>query len=520
MRYLTLNEYRTTTEIELSADERDQLRAFLDVTPSRGKESHYDLTPGASAGAINLGTLAVTIQPKLPIDRLLFLVSYAMAHERWRNIPFDLEQRDDLVEAIVPGFVAQVRRALQRGVLQGYRTEEDALHTVRGRIRFDEQLRRRQGRILPLELRFDEYTTDVEENRLLKAAIHRLRRLRLRSERSRHALEAFEDVLSEVRLVEYEVRRLPEVHWTRLNERYRSAVELAKLILRAVSFELGHGATPASAFLLDMNQVFENFVVVALRDALRLSERSFPQGNAGRWLALDARGRVRLKPDLSWWEGNRCVFVGDVKYKRVNVTGVLHPDLYQLLAYAIAGDLPGGLLIYAAGEREPAIHEIVNAGKRLDVVTLDLSGSPEHILAQIAGVAGRVRQLRAESRTQSAVYPWSVAIDAANERRDAVMRTITITLSDELEDELQRIADERGSNGTASIDAVVEDALREYVDHRARDTATIRPTSGVQYRLFTPLREKDEFGEPDAGINHDKYLAEAFHQRRRSRDRA
>lgn len=417
MRQLILHEYRTIAGVELSAVERDELRRLvrsLTIAPTPGSEGCYDLTPGAEVGAVNLPKLAVTIQPKLPIDRLLFLVSYAMAHDRWREIPFDLEQRDELVEAIVPGFVAQVRRALQRGVLQGYRTEEEALQTVRGRIRFDEQLRRRQGRILPLELRFDEYTTDVEENRLLKAAIHHLRRIRLRSARSRHALEAFEDALSEVRLVEFDPRRLPTVHWTRLNQRYRPAIELAKLILRAVSFELGHGATPASAFLLDMNQVVENFVVVALRDALRLSARSFPQGNAGRWLALDARGRVRLKPDLSWWDGNHCLFVGDVKYKRVNVAGVLHPDLYQLLAYTIASDLPGGLLIYAAGEREPAIHEIVNPGKRLEVVTLDLSGSPDNILAQIAGVAGRVRRLRAELRAHGAMYPWrSTSVVAA-----------------------------------------------------------------------------------------------------------
>ena len=46
-------------------------------------------------------------------------------------------------------FVAAVTRALPRGVLQGYRSEEDALPTVRGRIRFDEQIKRRYGRFPP-----------------------------------------------------------------------------------------------------------------------------------------------------------------------------------------------------------------------------------------------------------------------------------------------------------------------------------------------------------------------------------
>jgi 5-methylcytosine-specific restriction enzyme subunit McrC len=82
-----------------------------------------------------------------------------------------------------------------------------------------------------------------------------------------------------------------------------------------------------------------------------------------------------------------------VKYKRA-VAGVEHPDLYQLLAYVTAADLPGGLLIYAAGEAEPGSHVVVHAGKELQVTVLDLAGPPPAILAQIATIAGRIRRLR------------------------------------------------------------------------------------------------------------------------------
>ena len=69
-------------------------------------------------------------------------------------------------------------------------------------------------------------------------------------------------------------------------------------------------------------------------------------------IALDQDGKVRLEPDLSWWNGRTCTFVGDAKYKRVEDRRVPNADLYQLLAYTIALDLPGGLLIYAHGEAE------------------------------------------------------------------------------------------------------------------------------------------------------------------------
>jgi 5-methylcytosine-specific restriction enzyme subunit McrC len=118
-------------------------------------------------------------------------------------------------------------------------------------------------------------------------------------------------------------------------------------------------------------------------------------------LHLDVAGRVKLAPDISWWEHGRCCFVGDVKYKPINVPGIKHPDLYQLLSYTVATDLPSGLLIYAAGGPKPRTHEVVMLGKRLEVIALDLDGPPESILEQIAVVAKRVRHQRSAARNDN-----------------------------------------------------------------------------------------------------------------------
>lgn len=210
----------------------------------------------------------------------------------------------------------------------------------------------------------------------------------------RRSLRSFDSLLETVQLAHLDARKLPDIYYTRLNEHYRPAVELSKLILRATAFELGKGKVAASSFLIDMNKVFEDFVVVALRDVLRLSERTFPQGANQRSICLDEAGRVRLEPDISWWEGSTYTFVGDVKYKRIAPEGVKHPDIYQLLTYTVATDLPGGMLIYAAGEADAAFHKVRYLGKELEVRTLDLAGSPEEILASIKVVANRIRHGR------------------------------------------------------------------------------------------------------------------------------
>ena len=395
---LTLREYKPRSGIELSPADRDVLRdrASITVVPAAGTEGAYDLTAGSTVGVVQTDTLSVEIRPKLPIDRVLFLISYSLGVARFRTEDFEFGKAPDLFEAMIPGFVAQVRRAFRGGLLHGYRIEEDALHGVRGRIRFGDQIRDRYGIFPPVEVSYDEFTEDIELNRLIKAAIVRLGRMRIRSDRARKSLRTFDRLLGQVAEVEYQRAAIPDVSFNRLNRHYEPAIRLAQLILQSTSIELRRGAVRAASFLVDMNRVFENFMVTALRETLGVTERDFPQGASGRRMPLDRRGSVHLKPDISWWEGRRCVFVGDLKYKKTD-HGIPNADLYQLLAYTIGADLPGGLLIYAQGEEDPTLHTIRHAGKQLEIMAVDLSGSPERILADVGKVAERIRSTRFRS---------------------------------------------------------------------------------------------------------------------------
>lgn len=398
-RLLELREHQTRCGVELTPTEADALRATvpdLTVSPTSGMPGLYDVRPGSTIGVIDIGSLSVDIQPKIPIERVMFLLSYRLDPRAWRTSVTSFATADSLVEAIVPAFVAQVRAATARGLLHGYQSKDEALPSVRGRIRFGDQLRIRLGDRLPVEVTYDEFTSDIEVNRILRAAVHRLRRFRVRSEESRRSLRALDGLLADVSLVSYGRGSLPRVNWTRLNRHYRPAVDLALLILRTCSIEASRGTIQANSLLLDMNAVFEDFVVSALREALERSPSQLVQHGAGVGLSLDAAGKIRLRPDISWWEDGTCRFIGDVKYKRVRVSGVTHPDLYQLHAYVSATSLPAGLLIYADGETDEAEHIVVPGGSRLLVRTLSVDGPPEAVLGRVQALASVVAHLRLE----------------------------------------------------------------------------------------------------------------------------
>ncbi len=405
MRRIDLVEY-VGSEYTLSAAELDVLLREandldLSVHPVTGAGGAYTLTPGSTVGAVETGGLSVLIRPKIGIPKLLSLACYAMGAYRMRPEMFDFEENPTLPDALALALASHARRAFSRGLLHGYRTEEEALHThtVRGRIRFDEQIRRRYGVPLPVEVRYDEFTDDILENRLVRAAAIRLGGMRLRSHDARRGLGWMAGILDNVSPIEFPPNRVPDVEFDRLNEHYRGVVTLSRLVLRHSAFEAGRGEVRASGFLMDMNAVFQEFVTVALREALGVSDRVFLERSIP---SLDDASRVHLRPDLTWWHGGECLFVGDAKYKRVEVQRVPNADLYQMLAYVTALDLPGGMLIYAKGESEPVMHQIRHSGKRLEVAALDLEGTLEAVLERVGSLADSVRALRDEARLLAA----------------------------------------------------------------------------------------------------------------------
>lgn len=403
MGQINLQEYVQSGPHALTVEERDALRAIPSLTVTRvdsdNTEAEYRLTPGSTVGAIEVGDLSVLIEPKIGIPNLLSMACYAMGAYRSQDRQlFDFEEDETLPDTLALALVAAARGAFSRGLLHDYLTREDALYTVRGRIRFDEQIRRRFGIPMPVEVRYEEFTEDILANRLAKAAASRLGSMHLRSQSARRGLGWIAGMLDNVSPVEFMRPDVPEVQFSRLNEHYRGVVELSRLILRQSSFESGRGRVRATGFLMDMNVVFQEFVTVALREVLGLSTNTFGERSID---SLDEGGQVRLRPDLVWREGSSNVFVGDAKYKRVVNEQVPNADLYQLHAYSTALDLPGGMLIYAKGEADPIVHEVRNSGTRLEVVALDLSGSLGNVLKRVDQIAVRVRGLRNEAQRVS-----------------------------------------------------------------------------------------------------------------------
>jgi 5-methylcytosine-specific restriction enzyme subunit McrC len=393
LRRLKLLEYKTERDVALTIAQREAIRELhpgILIQPSRLSTDRYDITPDHRIGLIATSDLVLEIRPKIPMNSVLFLLGYSCDAAAWSEEQPAYAEGDDFTELLAVMLARMVERATRRGLLHGYRTEEEALQSPRGQILFQEQLRRRFNVAPPVEVTHDVFTPDILENRLLRAGVALLSRLPLASTLAQRELSRAQGLFGGVNRIHYSGRDVPDVVLTRLNRHYHPALALSTLVLRSGSLDLGGGGPRGSALLVDMNSVFEEFVRKALRNTLKLDTSTFPDRPPP--LRLDLAGRIPLKPDLCVVEDGRIRWIGDAKYKRLPSGMYANADIYQLLAYCIASGLPGGTLIYAADEGiGSAEHVAAAGGQRLAIVALDLTAPRSALLRQVDVIADSVR---------------------------------------------------------------------------------------------------------------------------------
>lgn len=379
-----LVEYQTT-RLDLSGRVASALAATKAVSVAPDPEpGWWQVTAGQYVGTVIVEDVRLLIRPKIRPENLFSLLEVGLPENAWRQEAFNYASSRDLLPSVIAFFARTVETTLARGALRSYREESESLVALRGRVDVAAQIKR-GGAPFPISCRYEDYTPDNAENRYVKAAVRRASQVPMVQAVDRRRLlqqlASLEDV-ADVPATPDDLGRIPI---TRLNAHYEPALGLARLILQNLTVRDQHGATSASSFLVDMNNLFERFVTERLRRALagRLEVRG--QGI----VSLGEHGYVRMQPDLEFRRRGITKFVGDIKYKLTSDAVGRHPDYYQLLAYTTALDLPEGVLIYCradggAPERSVTVR---HAGKVLHTRAVDLSGGPTSVAREIDELA-------------------------------------------------------------------------------------------------------------------------------------
>jgi 5-methylcytosine-specific restriction enzyme subunit McrC len=390
-RSIVLDELQSSADaVELDPEVAATLRdtGLVTVLPAHG--GLWTVLPAGTVGAVQVGNLLVEVTPKqkIGLSRLLFLLGYA-ANPGFRPQDVAGIEDTDLFAALGESLARQGLRALERGALNGYIHVEDALRTVRGRIRVGDQMTRRPGMLLPLEVAYDDFTVDIAENRILRAAIRLMMQVPRLSDDVRWKLAHLDSKLDGVSELRFGAALPP---WTesRLNERYVPALRLAEIILRNMSAEAGIGSHSVASFVVNMAKVFEDFVTTSLREALD----GYPGETSGQYETFldesevgQSGNRVRMSVDVVHSVRSVPAMVFDAKYKAASAAdGYPNADYYQMLAYCTALTVPTAWLIYA-GPGLARTRRVSNSSVSIVEFPLDISQAPTALMARVDALA-------------------------------------------------------------------------------------------------------------------------------------
>ncbi len=325
----------------------------VSLRPTMAGGETWRVRPEAFCGSLPLPTgRCLYIEPKVGIGNLWRMLAWAYDLLELASDTPVLKSVDELIESVVEVFAGQVDDLIRHGLLRGYEPRTENLLTMRGRLNVAAHLRANAVARHRLLCDYDEFTTDIVENRILRWTLHLLLRAGDWHDRVRLMVDRCERRMAEASLDPVGEREFAELSYTRLNEHYRTPLMLARLLLDMLSVTHRYGEREMLPLLLHMPSVFEKFLERALSEYLAPMSLSVIGQDTGQ--RLDVGGRVTLKPDVVIYRGSQPLLIVDAKYKRTGFdeeseedrTKAHNADIFQMMAYCVGYGVSNAVLIY------------------------------------------------------------------------------------------------------------------------------------------------------------------------------
>lgn len=330
------------------------------------------------------------LKAKEATANLLRMLNYAGELQvREHELASLLRQTDDWFEILTRLFATHLREEWQQGAHRTYEAVENELPVLKGKWRITDQLRRPDRRAV-FSVIYDEFTADNKLNRIFRHVVERLSHL-TRDHDNRQILNELRQWMDEVTLVSrVTVKDADPSQLTRLTERYRPLLNLARIFLDSGALQMTSGDLSTFAFVCDMNLLFENFIAGFIRrHASQVLPESFlrydflPQSHgARRYLARrEERNVFQTIPDIAFRDGKQFPLLIDTKYKLLDDkernAGVSQSDFYQMHAYARRYDCDRVILLYpnksSYAERIHACFKLEECQKVIEAKSVDIS---------------------------------------------------------------------------------------------------------------------------------------------------
>jgi 5-methylcytosine-specific restriction enzyme subunit McrC len=283
-----------------------------------------------------------------------------------------------LFEIFISMFIAEITTLVKQGLKSIYNSVEANEHFFKGKLNISQDIKYNYINKTHFFVRYDEWSVNRPENRLIKATLRLLQKHTQDSQNKLNIsrlLAFFDEVNSST---DYKTDFSKCTH-DRSMSHYEKSLSWCKIFLCGNSFTAFAGNEVAVALLFSMEKVFESYIAAKLRrhishtksDILMLTQ------DARYYLFEHPSKKFNLRPDIIF-EKEKKIIVMDTKWKllseKMKNYGISNSDMYQMYVYGKKYKAEKVVLIYPLSEN---IHgdEIffkANDGVKVEVFLIDL----------------------------------------------------------------------------------------------------------------------------------------------------
>lgn len=350
LRIVELTEYHTRSlrEDELAEEIGRAIHAFYGKQiavqpPSFLTDRCWQLTSQGWVGYIPLtDAFHLSLVPKVPVANLFRMLEYAYRLDfTILEGLMDSESITELYERLALVLAKRVLDRIRRGAYRSYVPQNDYLPYIRGRIDVMDHVRNLQRVALPCN--FEEHTADLEENQVLLWTLTRILESGICTERSLpHIRQARRALLGLTTLQPFSARACSNRFYNRLNQDYEPLHALCRFFLEHTGPTHRLGNHRMLPILIDMDRLFELFVVEWLRK--HVPARYSVLGQENVQFHMGHIVSISIDITVEDLETGQTVFVLDTKYKAAASPAAA--DIEQVVAYAEAKGCTRAALIY------------------------------------------------------------------------------------------------------------------------------------------------------------------------------
>jgi 5-methylcytosine-specific restriction enzyme subunit McrC len=281
----------------------------------------------------------------IPIQNIYYLLCYAWDKLAEKDIvAVEAIDTTTLADLFARVLINGTNHLLRRGFDRGYVSQHEWTGRLRGRICFQEAIRRNSMKTGRLPCDFDELSYDVLHNRILKATMRRLIRTQGLAAECSEGLTQLCRLFSDIQDIELSSRLFGQVQLHRNNQFYDFLLKVCELIYRNLLISEKSGTSKFMDFVQDKRQMailFEEFVRNFYKIERSHGYRVKREDIYWRWIAAEqiAAGLLpKMQTDISLTSDTRkiiidCKFTPEATQRHYEAETLRSAHLYQINAY-------------------------------------------------------------------------------------------------------------------------------------------------------------------------------------------